>query len=150
MLEDRISFRVVGPIVTTAAGTGPACCCGSARTVGDRRGPAARKIWGCAQLRGWRCTWLRGWSTLGLPAFTEMAVKLGIVVLALLLVRCAIQMALLHEQPGSLDRSTGAVRALSDGRAGYAVLLVLRSRDEGVVRTSRRHLRESPPVPVPA
>lgn len=88
--------------------------------------------------------------SLGLPAFTEMAVKLGIVVLALLLVRCAIQMALLHEQP---DPWTGRPVLCAHCRTVVPDMPFCSScgaATRASSRTSRRRLRESPPVPVPA
>ncbi len=152
MLEDGISFGVVGPIVTTAAGglAGLLLWFSPDRSR-DRRGPAARKILGLCAVAG-MALYMAAWmvDSLGLPAFTEMAVKLGIVVLALLLVRCAIQMALLHEQP---DPWTGRPVLCAHCRTVVPDMPFCSScgaATRASSRTSRRRLRESPPVPVPA
>lgn len=152
MLDDGICFGVVGPIVTAAAGglAGLLLWFTPDRSR-DRRAPAARKLLGLCAVAGiilYTAAWMI--DSLRLPSFTEIAVKLGIAASALLLVRCAIQIALLHEQP---DPWTGrpvlcvhCVKAVPDMPFCSSCGTATRASS----RTSRRRGRQSPPVPLPA
>lgn len=85
-----------------------------------------------------------------LPALVDVAVKLGLAVLALILIRCAVQIALLHE---TLDPGTGAPvlcvhceRVVPDLPFCSACGVAARASS----RSSRRHRVENRPVRQPA
>jgi hypothetical protein len=152
MLEDGISFGVVAPIVTTAAGglAGLLLWFTPDRSR-NRHAPGARNVLVLCAVVGimlYMAAWMV--DSLGLPSFTEIAVKLGIAALALLLVRCAIQIALLHEQP---DPWTGQPVLCVHCRKVVPDMPFCSScgtATRASSRTSRRRRRESPPVPVAA
>lgn len=84
--------------------------------------------------------------TLALPRLLDIALKLAFALLALLLVRCAVQIALLHENP---DPSTGdpilcvhCELVVPDLPFCAACGAAARASS----RTSRRLRRQSPPV----
>ena len=148
MLVDSIIFGVVSPITATAAGglVGLSLWFTPDRRPGRNPRLARRALTLCTVLGA--PLYLAVWTVdgLGLPRLLSFAVKIGLTGLALLLVRCAVQIALLHEAP---DPATGAPvlcvhceRVVPDMPfcpAGGAAA-------PASSRTSRRMRRESPPV----
>lgn len=151
MFEDAISFGVVSPIVTTAAGGVAGLLLWFTPDDSAGRQPrTARKALGFLAVAG-LVLYMAAWmvDSLGLFWVAEIAVKLGIAVLALLLARCAIQIALLHERP---DPSTGQPVLCVHCRTVVPDMPFCSScgaASRASSRTSRRRRRESPPVPLP-
>lgn len=150
MFQDAITYGVVDPITTTAA----AGLLGLVLWFTPRPDPNGRRArWGligCAALGVllYLSVWLV--ESFGLDPVPEVALKIGQSVLALLLVRCAVQMALLHETP---DPATGepilcvhCERVVPDMPFCCACGAAARASS----RTSRRLRRENPPVLEPS
>ena len=106
MLHDSIRNGVVHPIVTTAAGglVGLTLWFQPGRHADDRPVRARTALVVCTVL-GVGC-YMAVWAVdgLSLPSAVEVGLHLGLAVLAVLTVRCAVQIALLHEAP---DPPTG-------------------------------------------
>lgn len=150
MFQDSITYGIVNPIITTAAGglVGLTLWFKPNRRA-EGRGPVSARtalvictvvalvlylgVWGI-------------WST-SVPRAVDIAVKLVLAVLALLVVRCAVQIALLHEEP---DAATGdpvlcvyCDRVVPD----MPFCPACGSAARAASRTSRRFRREHAPVP---
>ena len=99
MLQDAFTYGVVDPIVTTAAGG----LLGLLLWFTPRPGALGRKartaLIICAVLGTLLYLSVWGIESFGLPPWVDAAMKLVLAVLALLMVRCGLQIALLHEQP---------------------------------------------------
>lgn len=148
LLEDAITYGVVSPITAIAAGGLVGMCLWFTPDRRSGRDPerARRALLLCTALG--TPLYLAVWAVdaLTLPRVLDLAIKLGLAVLALLLVRCAVQIALLHEAP---DPATGAPllcphceRVVPDLPFCSACGVAARASS----RTSRRRRRESPPV----
>lgn len=146
MLQDSLTYGVVDPLTVTAAGG----LLGLVLWFTPRPGPngkRARKVLILCSALGivlYLSVW--GVESLGLPPFVDLGLKLGLALLALVLVRCGIQVALLHEAP---DLSTGAPilcvhceRVVPDMAFCPACGAAARASS----RTSRRLRHEQPPV----
>lgn len=148
LLEDAITYGVVSPVVATAAGglVGLRLWFTPNRQPGRDARRARRALTLCTVLG--IPLYLAVWTVdaTRLPPWPELAIKLVLAVLALLVVRCAVQIALLHETP---DPATGepilcehCERVVPD----LAFCAACGAAARASSRTSRRRRRESPPV----
>lgn len=150
MLQDSITSGIVLPIITTAAGGLVGLTLWfkpnrRAESLGPLSARAMLIICTVLALVLYLGVWVI-WST-GVPRAVDIAVKLVLAVLALLVVRCAVQIALLHEEP---DAATGdpvlcvhCDRVVPDMPFCPACGASARASS----RTSRRFRREHAPVP---
>lgn len=152
MLKDSITYGIVSPIVTTAAGglVGLSLWFTPDRRPGRDPKRARRALTVCTLLGAPLYFAVWAVDALGLPRPVDIAVKLGLAMLALLLVRCAVQIALLHEVP---DPATGepvlcvhCERVVPDLPFCSACGAAARASS----RTSRRLRRRYPPIPEPS
>ena len=146
MFQDAVTYGVVDPITTTAAGG----LIGLLLWFTPRPGPngkrARRTLIICAALGIALYLSVWGIESLGMGPVPEVSLKLGQAVLAILLVRCAVQTALLHEQP---DPASGepilcvhCERVVPDMPFCSACGAAARASSQ----TSRRLRREHPPA----
>ena len=150
MLQDAFTYGVVDPIATTAAGG----LLGLLLWFTPRPDALAMRtravLTVCAALGVGLYLSVWGIESFGLPPYFDLALKVVLAVLALLLVRCGLQVALLHEVP---DESTGepilcvhCERVVPD----MAFCPACGSAARASSRSSRRLRHERPPVPEPS
>jgi hypothetical protein len=99
LLQDSITYGIASAVVTTAAGgvVGLLLWFQSREGRDPRRPRAALAICAALAVGSYLAVWAV--DSLGLPRFTDMTAKLAVAALALIVVRCAVQIALLHEEP---------------------------------------------------
>jgi hypothetical protein len=99
LLGDSITYGIASAVVTTAVGGVVGLLLWfRVREGGDPRRPrAALAICAALAVGCYLAVWFV--DALGLPLFADMAAKLALAVLALIVVRSAVQIALLHEEP---------------------------------------------------
>lgn len=102
LLQDSITYGIVSAVVTTAAGGVVGALLWFRPSHGARRARLALTV--CAVLAVGSYLGVWAVDSLGLQRFVDMTAKLGLAALALFVVRCALQIALLHEEP---DPATG-------------------------------------------
>lgn len=148
LFEDSITYGIVSAIVTTAAGgvVGLALWFQPARRDGrdPRRPRAALTV--CAVLAAGLYVAVWAIDASSLPRVIDVAAKLGLAVLALIVVRAAVQIGLLHEEPDPADGApvlcVHCARVVPD--LPFCVSCGAAARASS--RSSRRLRRESPPV----
>ena len=149
LLKDALSYGIVNPITATAAGglVGMSLWFTPDRRPGRNPGRARTALTLCTIVGAplYLAVWLV--DATSVPPAVDLSLKLALAVLALLVVRCAVQIALLHEEP---DSATGAPvlcvqceRVVPDLPFCAACGAAARASS----RTSRRLRRERPPVP---
>lgn len=150
MLEDSITYGIVNPVITTAAGglVGLTLWFKPDRSAEGRGSVSARTaLIICTVLAFviYLAVWVI-WST-NVPRAVDIAVKLILAVLALLVTRCAVQIALLHEEH---DPATGdPVLCVHCDRVvpDLAFCAACGAAARASSRTSRQFRRVHPPVP---
>lgn len=150
MLQDAITYGVVDPLTTTAAGGLLGVLLWFRPRPGSTSTSARVVLVVCAALGIVLYLSVWGIESFGLAPALEVALKLALAVLAILLVRCGIQVALLHETP---DPATGqpilcvhCERVVPD----MPFCCACGSASRASSRTSRRLRREHPPVLEPS
>ena len=150
MLQDSITTGIVNPIMTTAAGGLIGLrlwfTAGTRPGRDPKRARRALTLLTLLAAPGYLAVWAV--DSLGLPRPADMAIKIGLSVLALLTIRCAVQVALLHEQP---DPASGAPHLCIHCNRVVPDLPFCSScggAARAASRTSRELLRKSDPVPV--
>lgn len=151
MLEDAITYGVVSPIVTAAGGglVGMSLWFRPDRRPGRNPRLARAMMTACTVLGAplYMLVWIVDGA--GLPHVTELAIKLTLALLALLLLRCGVQFALLHEAPDpATQRPVLCVhcqRVVPDMAFCSACGAAARASS----RSSRRLRHEFPPSPAP-
>lgn len=151
MLQDSMTYGVVTPIVTTAAGGlfGMGLWFRPDKRAGRNRRSARAAVTVCAVLALglYAAVWVI--DGFALPHAADLALKLVVSALALLTTRIGVQVALLHEAP---DPATGdpvlcvhCEKVVPDMSFCSACGVAARASS----RTSRRLRHEAPPVPQP-
>lgn len=99
LLEDSITYGIASAVVTTAVGgvVGMLLWFRVREGRDPRRPRAALALCAALAVGCYLAVWFV--DALGLPLFADMAAKLSVAVLALIVVRSAVQIALLHEEP---------------------------------------------------
>lgn len=148
MLEDAITYGVVGPIITIAAGGLLGLLLWFTPVRREGRNPRrVRMALGFCALTAF-LLYVAVWAVdvMSLPRTVDIPVKLALAVLALLTVRTAVQIALLHEAPDSADGDpilcVHCERVVPD----MPFCVACGSAARASSRSSRRLRRESPPV----
>jgi hypothetical protein len=147
LLQDSITYGIVSAVVTTAVGgvVGLLLWFRPARRPdGDPRARWALAV--CAVLAAG--SYLAVWAidAMGLPRLPDMATKLAVAVAALIVTRCAVQIALLHEAPD--PAGGGPVLCVHCERVvpDMPFCAACGSAARASSRTSRRMRHDSPPV----
>ena len=146
LLQDSITYGIAGALLTTAVGGVVGVMLWFRPRKGRNPRPARTALAVCAMLAvgSYLAVWFL--DSLGLPRFVDMTAKLAVAVLALIVVRTAVQIGLLHEEP---DRSGGdAVLCVHCERVvpdmPFCVTCGAAARASS--RSSRRLRHEFPPV----
>lgn len=150
MIQDGVTYGVVNPITTTAAGGLLGLLLWFTPRPGEHGKRARAMLIVCAALGIGLYLAVWGVDSLAMAPVADAAIKLALTVLALVVVRCGIQIALLHEAP---DSATGAPivcvhceRVVPDMPFCPACGVAARASS----RTSRRLRHEHPPVLEPS
>lgn len=148
MLQDAISYGIVSAVVTTAAGgvVGATLWFAPCRRAGRDPWHARAALTLCSLLALGCYVAVWAVDAQGLPRFFDIGAKAGLALLALLVVRCAVQVALLHEIP---DPATGdpvlcvhCLRVVPD----MPFCVACGAAAQASSRTSRQLRRQYPPV----
>ncbi len=146
LLQDSITYGIVGAVVTTAVGGIVGLLLWFQPRAGrDSRRPR-KALWVCAALAvgSYVAVWFL--DSLGLPRFIDMTAKLALAACALIAVRSAVQIALLHEEPDPAGDipvlCVHCARIVPDMPFCVACGAAARASS----RSSRRLRRESPPI----
>jgi hypothetical protein len=148
LFEDSLTYGIVSTIVTTAAGgvLGIALWFQPDRRAGrdPRRARLALAI--CAALAF--ASYIGVWAIDGsdLPRMMDVAGKLVLAVFAIVVVRCAVQIALLHETPDPADGAPVLCVHCERVVPNMPFCVACGSAARASSRTSRRLRSESPPV----
>ena len=152
LLEDSLTYGIINAVVTTAAGGLVGLALWFTPDDGPGRTPrrARAAVIGCAVL-GVLCYAGLWWiDALGLSRTVELTAKTVVAVLALLVVRAGVQIALLHERPDPA-RDTPILCVHCETVVPDAPFCVAcGAAGRASSRTSRRLRRERPPVLVDA
>lgn len=148
MFEDAVTYGIVDPIVTTAAGglVGLSLWFRPNRRAGrdPRRARTALTICTLLALGLYAAVWVA--DAVSVQRTIDLAAKITLAVLALLTVRCAVQIALLQEEPdpagGESVLCVHCLKVVPDEPFCVACGAAARASS----RSSRRLRRESPPV----
>lgn len=150
MIQDALAYGVVNPITTTAAGGLLGLLLWFTPRPGANGKQARTTLILCAVAGIGLYLGVWGIESFALSPAADLMIKLALTVLALLVVRCGIQVALLHEAP---DPATGTpivcahcARVVPDLPFCSACGVAARASS----RSSRRLRHEHPPVPEPS